>query len=133
MDALQFLADEHDDIRALLFKLQKAEFVDARKVFDETRALLELHQELEETYLYPRLENEEVARELTFEGLEHHHLIDVVMDDMSELKPDDPAWHPRAKVLFENVDNHMSEEEADLFPKVRVLWDADKSGHIAKL
>jgi hemerythrin superfamily protein len=36
------------------------------------------------------------------------------------------AWQPKVKVLQENTEHHIEEEEGELFPKVRKIWNAAK-------
>jgi hemerythrin superfamily protein len=132
MDALEMLEGEHDDLRALLIKLDKASGAPARRLFIEVKTLLMLHEELEQTYFYPQLRQDEATRELALEAYEEHHLIDVELQELSELKPKDEGWLPKVRVLKALVDRHMDEEEEQLFPKVRYMWDDDKRRHVGR-
>jgi iron-sulfur cluster repair protein YtfE (RIC family) len=126
MDVLEFLTDEHDEAKAVFKKLEKAEGAEASRLFDRLKSMLSLHEELEETYFYPQLKQEETAKELILEGYQEHHVMDVLIDEISKLKPSAEEWEPKIKVLQENTEHHIEEEEDELFPKVRKIWDADK-------
>jgi hemerythrin superfamily protein len=132
MDALQMLEDEHDDIQALLARIVKTEGTPARHLFDELQAALSLHEELEHAYVYPQLRQDEVVREIALEALEEHHLVDMLMAEIGVLKPKDEAWLPKIKLLRRIAQQHIEEEEHELFPRLRSIWDEDKSRHIAR-
>jgi len=53
MDVLEFLTDEHDEAKAVFRKLEKAKGPTARRLFDQLKSMLTLHEELEETFFYP--------------------------------------------------------------------------------
>jgi hypothetical protein len=48
------------------------------------------------------------------------------------LKPKDEAWLPKIKLLRRIAQQHIEEEEHELFPRLRSIWDEDKSRHIAR-
>jgi hemerythrin-like domain-containing protein len=132
MDVLEFLTDEHDEAKAVFKKLEKAEGAEAGKLFDQLKSMLSLHEELEETYFYPQLKKEEAARDMILEGYQEHHVMDVLIDEISKLKPSAEEWAPKIKVLQENTEHHIEEEEDELFPKVRKIWDADKREKVGR-
>ena len=53
------------------------------------------------------------------ESYEEHHVADVLVVELSALKPGDERFEAKTTVLIENVTHHMDEEEQDWFPKVR--------------
>jgi hemerythrin-like domain-containing protein len=132
MDVLEFLTDEHDEAKAVFKKLEKAEGAEAGKLFNQLKSMLSLHEELEETYFYPQLKKEEAARDMVLEGYQEHHVMDVLIDEISKLKPSAEEWAPKIKVLQENTEHHIEEEEDELFPKVRKIWDADKREKVGR-
>jgi hemerythrin-like domain-containing protein len=126
MDCLQLLKDEHDEVKKLFKQLDKAEGAQAGRLWREISMKLSLHEELEETYFYPQLRKDERAKEIVLEGYQEHHVMDVLIEEINGLEPDDEAFHPKATVLQENTEHHIEEEEGELFPKVRKIWDLDK-------
>jgi hemerythrin superfamily protein len=94
--------------------------------------MLSLHEELEETYFYPQLKKADAARDLVLEAYQEHHVMDVLLDEISALKPSSEEWEPKIKVLKENTEHHIEEEEGELFPKVRKIWDADKRDQVGR-
>ena len=132
MDPLQMLEEEHDDVQAMFARIVKMDGPPARHVFVDIKTQLRIHQELEETHLYPPLRQEETALEIVLEGLEEHHVIDLLIDELNQLKPKDEAWLPKLKLLRLLVDHHVQEEEHQLFPRARTLWDEDRCRHVAR-
>lgn len=123
MDCLTLLKSEHDEVKKLFAQLQKAEGKKAGQLWSEISTKLQLHEELEETYFYPRLKNDERAKEIILEAYQEHHVLDVLTEEINALKPNDEAFQPKVKVLQENTEHHIEEEEGELFPKVRKIWD----------
>ena len=132
MDVLTFLKDEHAEAKAVFKKLEKADGAAARKLFDQLKSMLSLQEEMEETFFYPQLKKEEAAKDLILEAYQEHHVMDVLIDEISALKPSDEAWEPKIKVLQENTEHHIEEEEGELFPKVRKIWDSDRRQQVGR-
>jgi hemerythrin-like domain-containing protein len=132
MDVLTFLSDDHDEAKAVFKKLEKAEGAAASKLWKQLSSMLRLHEELEETLFYPRLKKEEATSDIILEGYQEHHVMDVLIDEIGLLKPSDEEWAPKIKVLQENTEHHIEEEEGELFPRVRKLWSADRRNKIGR-
>lgn len=132
MDVLKLLKDEHDDVKAVFKKLEKAEGATATRLWDQLKSMLTLHEEMEETLFYPPLKEAPPTEDLILESYQEHHVMDVLIDEISQLQPSDETWAPKVKVLQENTEHHIEEEEGDLFPKVRKIWDTAKREQIGK-
>jgi hemerythrin superfamily protein len=132
MDVLTFLKDEHDEAKAVFKQLEKAEGDSASRLWDQLHNMLRVHEEMEETFFYPQLKKEPAAEDLILEGYQEHHVMDLLMAEISQLKPSAEAWQPKIKVLQENTEHHMEEEEEELFPKVRKIWDADRRAMVGR-
>ena len=132
MDVLTFLKDEHDEAKQVFKKLGKAEGASATRLWEQLKAMLTLHEELEETFLYPQLKEEKNTEDLVLESYQEHHVMDVLMEEISQIEPSDETWQPKIKVLQENTEHHIEEEEGSLFPKVRKIWDARKREEVGR-
>jgi hemerythrin-like domain-containing protein len=124
MDVLTFLTDEHDDAKAIFKKLDKAEGAAATRLWNQLKTTLTAHEDREETFFYPPLKKEAAAKDMILEAYQEHHVMDVLIEEISQLKPSDEAWAPKIKVLQENTEHHIEEEEGELFPEVRKIWNA---------
>ena len=131
MDALQLLKADHDTVRELFSQFEQAkEAEDAERMRSVQRQIfheLEVHTAIEEEVFYP--EAEAVggeAEELVKEGEQEHHVVDVLMEEISALDADAEAFVPKMTVLIENVEHHAEEEETELFPKLRETFGDDR-------
>jgi hemerythrin superfamily protein len=132
MDVLTLLKRDHADVKDLFKRIEHAKGSRARETWEEISTKLTLHEELEETHFYPKLKEEEAARDLVLESYQEHHVLDLLIEEISPLTPDDEAWEPKLKVLQENVEHHIKEEEEELFPKVRKIWSTDRRAEIGE-
>jgi hemerythrin-like domain-containing protein len=132
MDALTFLKDDHDEVKGVFKKLEKAHGAEAQRLWDQLSSMLNLHEEIEETHFYPRLREAPPTEDLILEGYQEHHVLDLLIAEISKLKPSDEEWEPKIKVLQENTEHHIEEEEGELFPKVRKIWDREVREDVGK-
>jgi hemerythrin superfamily protein len=130
MDALQMLESEHDDLEALLVKLERTHGTEARHVFLAVKDQHEMIEVLEETYIYPSLQNNDLTQASVLEGLEEHRVIDTFIQELTGVKPDELAWRPKVHLLTMTLEHHVRAEESELFPKIRLVWDSDKLTHL---
>lgn len=129
MDALTLLIADHNRVRGLFERFTKAQEAEDTATMDtlatEIFKELQVHTTVEEEIFYPWVKDlsEDIA-ETVDEGLEEHHVVDVLMDEARDLTPGDDQWVAKISVLIENVEHHASEEESEMFPKVRTASDA---------
>ena len=131
MDAIELLTQDHNEVRSLFEQFKSAHEAEdtetmkevAGKVFDE----LEVHTTIEEEVFYPAVhdKSDELA-ETVDEGLQEHHVVDVLMNEMRDLEAGDDEWVAKMTVLIENVEHHADEEEEELFPEVREELGEDR-------
>ena len=131
MDALELLKSDHDKVRELFeqFKSAKEAKDTARlgQLQKEIFTELEVHTGIEEDVFYPEAEQVgEEAEELVKEGVEEHHVVEVLMDEIRQLTPDDDAFIAKMTVLIENVEHHAQEEEEELFPQLREVFGDER-------
>ncbi len=131
MDAIELLTQDHNEVRSLFeqFKAaQEAEDTDRmREVAAKVFAELDVHTTIEEEIFYPAVRDEDEELEETVEeGIQEHHVVDVLMNEMRDLEPGDDEWVAKMTVLIENVEHHADEEEEELFPKVREELDEER-------
>lgn len=126
MDALTLLKDDHDKVKAMLDKLDKtterAE-VTRTEGLQALKAELTVHETIEEEILYPALMEFAKTKDITLEAFEEHHVVDTIMVELEGTDVEDETWAAKLKVMKENLEHHIEEEEDDMFKKARQVMD----------
>jgi iron-sulfur cluster repair protein YtfE (RIC family) len=91
---------------------------------------LAIHATIEEHHFYPAVRAKR-TEDILLEALEEHLAIKRVLSDLLDLEVEDETFDAKLKVLKEEVEHHVEEEEQDLFPKVKKLLDAGELDSIA--
>ena len=117
MDAFNLLKADHRKVEQLFAQLESASGKQKLQVFEQIRTELELHTHIEEKIFYPALEEPEETHELTLEAYEEHDVVKKLLKELGRAKTATEEWEAQAKVLQENVEHHVEEEENELFPK----------------
>lgn len=102
------------------------------KLFSKLKSELIAHSKAEEKIFYPRLKEEGELREQVLESLEEHHEVELLLDELDELEVDDERWMAKMRVLQENVEHHVEEEEDELFEEARSVLDDDEATDLCK-
>ena len=117
MDAFKLLQTDHRNVAALFDELEQASSKEKINVFNQIKTELELHTHIEETVFYPALERPEETHDLTLEAYKEHDAVKKLLKELSSARTANDEWEAQAKVLRENVEHHVEEEENELFPK----------------
>jgi len=117
MDAFELLKADHKKVSGLFDELEAASGKAKLSVFAQIKTELELHTHIEETIFYPALETPEETHDLTLEAYEEHKMVKTLLAKLSRARTANDEWQAQAKVLRENVEHHVDEEENELFDK----------------
>src|SRR2546423_4065 len=125
MNAIELLKTDHDKVGKLFQKVKATEGEDHRSVFEEIDAELTVHTHIEETIFYPYLlENgDEDLRDLTKEGVEEHRQAKILLREISSLVDESDKLDPKLKVLMEDIEHHVMEEEGEMFKMCEEQFD----------
>lgn len=127
MNALTLLKTDHDKVKKLLAELEKTteRGVKTRfELFATIKGELTIHETIEEEIFYPALMEMAKTREITLEGYEEHHVVDLLIGELEDLDVADESWGAKAKVMQENIEHHIEEEEGEMFAKTRQVFDS---------
>lgn len=117
MDPFKLLEADHRNVEKLFTQLESAQGAAKLRVFEQIRTELELHTHIEEKIFYPALEKPEETHDLTLEAYEEHAVVKTLLKELGRAKTANDQWEAQAKVLKENVEHHVEEEENELFQK----------------
>jgi hemerythrin superfamily protein len=117
-DALTLLRKDHRTVKGLFRQFERAQR-SKRKIVGEIERELETHATIEEEIFYPAVQSEVAqAEDLVHEAIEEHRVVRNLLSEITVLEPDDEQYDAKVKVLQENVEHHIEEEEGEMFPKV---------------
>ena len=124
MDCLDLLIADHNRFRGTFARFRTAHEGDNVAEMSSLANLmsqdLKIHTTIEEEIFYPAAHDlsEEIGETID-EGLQEHHVADVLDAEIKGLTPGDDEWVAKVMVLIESVEHHAEEEEKELFPSVR--------------
>ena len=120
MDAIELLKTQHEEVKAMFKKIEKAEDEEKQDLFEQIADALAVHAAIEEKHFYPATKNAR-TEELLQEAVEEHLSAKRLIADLMEMSPEDPQFDAKVAVLEEQIEHHVEEEEKELFPKVRKM------------
>lgn len=126
MDAFNLLKADHRKVEELFSQLESASGQAKMRVFEQIKMELELHTHIEEKIFYPALEKPKQTHDLTLEAYEEHDVVKKLLREMSKAKSATEEWQAQAKVLQENVEHHVEEEENELFEKAEAALSEEQ-------
>ncbi|HEX8179852.1 MAG TPA: hemerythrin domain-containing protein [Pyrinomonadaceae bacterium] len=129
MDAITLLKTDHEKVSGLFEQLEPTteRAVKTREeLFTKLKQELDIHAHIEETIFYPVLKQEAETREITLEGIEEHHVIKTLLKELEAMEVDSEQWTAKLKVLKENVEHHVEEEEGDMFKGAREILSKEQ-------
>ena len=128
-DAIEVLEREHRHFEALLREGEETTErarATRRELLATLTADLTAHELMEEKVLYPALQAHPQAREVVLEGFEEHHVADLIANELREVATNDEAWGAKFKVLKENIEHHIKEEEGNMFRLARGIFSREE-------
>ena len=110
-DAVTLLKEDHRRVEELFKEFQKAKGDGAKKkIAEKICAELIVHTELEEKIFYPACEGKVKEDDLQ-EAYVEHDSAKVLIAEIANGGPDDDFYEAKVKVLQEEIEHHVKEEE----------------------
>jgi hemerythrin superfamily protein len=129
MNALELLKNDHQKVSGFLEKLDQTT-ERAVKTRDETFAKLkeelEAHSHAEEEIFYPALRSESKPHDITLAAYEQHHVVKILLNELSDIPVDSEQWTAKFSVLKNSVEEHVKEEEGELFKAARAALSKEQ-------
>ena len=128
-DAIGILEREHRRFEELLKQGEETTErarATRRELLQTLTSELNAHELMEEKVMYPALQAHPQAREIVLEGFEEHHVADLIVKELHEVATNDEAWGAKFKVLKENIEHHIEEEEGNMFRLARGIFSREE-------
>ncbi|HVF58018.1 MAG TPA: hemerythrin domain-containing protein [Pyrinomonadaceae bacterium] len=122
MNAFQLLKEDHKKVSGIFDQLEpttERAVKTRQELFAKLKQELDIHTHIEETIFYPAIRQEAETREMVLEGFEEHHVVKMLLRELEEMAVDTEQWAAKLKVLKENVEHHVEEEEEEMFKSTR--------------
>lgn len=125
MNAIELLKEDHDKVDKLFQKVKATPDGDHKELFEQIKAELDVHTHIEETIFYPKLkeEGDEELKDIVLEGIEEHRQAKMFLKELAALTDDSEKFDPKLKVLMEDIEHHVVEEEGEMFKMVEEQFD----------
>ncbi|MBV8369938.1 MAG: hemerythrin domain-containing protein [Candidatus Eremiobacteraeota bacterium] len=133
-DAIALLKADHKAVKELFAQADEtSERAKAhlQRLGEQICAELTVHTQIEEQIFYPAVQERarrghKEERDEVFEGYEEHAAAKKVIEDIRATDPGDESYKPKLTTLSELIDHHVKEEEHELFPSVKEMFDEDE-------
>lgn len=123
MNAIELLKKDHRTVKSLFESFEKAKETDEEtskaELFASIKEELDAHARVEEEIFYPafdRTSKDADDKELVLEAGEEHKQVKTLLAELEGMDPDDQTFDAKMKVLKDNVEHHVKEEEGEMFP-----------------
>ena len=117
MDIVDALTAHHDVLRRLF-----AEAESDHTGFARLHRELTVHHTMEERYFYDLLQHKRNGRHDALEAVNEHHIIEMILHDANGFPRRDEKFPIKVESLAEYTNHHLGEEEAEIFPLARTLF-----------
>ena len=126
MNAIELLKADHDVVDKLFQKVKATGESEHPAIFKQIKSELDVHAHIEETIFYPKLkaEGDQELVDIVLEGVEEHRQIKMFLRELAALTDDSEKFEPKLKVLMEDTEHHVMEEEGEMFPMVEEQFDS---------
>ena len=122
-DAIALLTADHREVSAMFKQyegLGERAKASKKKLADEICTALTLHTQIEEEIFYPAMrEAGKEAEDMVDEAVVEHASAKDLIAQLQEMDPEDDLYDAKVKVLSEQIDHHVKEEEKEMFPKAK--------------
>lgn len=126
MNAVELLKADHDIVRKLFQDVKESDESKHPSIFKKIKAELDVHAHIEETIFYPKLQEDgdKELVDIVLEGIEEHRQMKMFLRQLADLTDGSEHFEPKLKVLMEDTDHHVKEEEDKMFPLVKEQFDS---------
>ena len=119
-DAINLLIADHDKVKKLFKSFERSTIADEQEALvAEICTELTVHATIEEEIFYPAAREALEEEDLLDEAEVEHASAKDLIAQLENRKPGDDLYNAKVTVLAEYIDHHVSEEQEEMFPKMR--------------
>ena len=131
----QILKEDHEEVKVILAQLEETKESESKKrekLFQNLREELVPHMKAEESAFYEPLLTKKESREDTLEGVEEHHVNEMVLKELETTPKNTDQWGAKMSVFKELVEHHIKDEESKVFKSAEKALDQDEIQNIMR-
>lgn len=124
MDAIALLKEDHANVKQAFKEFEKMDHEDTATMEQVVRTVceeLKVHTTIEEEIFYPAVRKAIEDEDLMNEAQVEHESAKQLIEQLENMRPDDPLFAATFTVLGEYVMHHVKEEEGEMFPQAKKL------------
>jgi hemerythrin superfamily protein len=122
-DAIAHLTADHREVSDMFEQFDQLgdrATTSKEKLKDKICKALIAHTTIEEEIFYPAVRAKiEEGEDMVDEAVVEHAAAKDLIQQLQEMQPDDELYDAKVKVLGEQIEHHVKEEEKEMFPKVK--------------
>jgi hemerythrin superfamily protein len=122
-DAIALLTADHREVHEMFEQFDQLgdrARATKEKLKEKICKALIAHTTIEEEIFYPAVREQiEDGEDMVDEAVVEHAAAKDLIQQLQEMDPDDELFDAKVKVLGEQIDHHVEEEEKEMFPKVK--------------
>ena len=123
-DAIALLTADHREVAEMFEQFEQLgdrATTSKEKLKDKICKALIAHTTIEEEIFYPavRAAKVEEGEDMVDEAIVEHASAKDLIKQLQEMQPDDDLYDAKVKVLSEQIEHHVQEEEKEMFPKAK--------------
>lgn len=122
-DAVSLLKQDHKNVKALFSKFESlgdAAFVSKKKIAHQICLELTKHTIAEEEIFYTAMRDVGVdVKDMLDEATIEHAAAKDLIAQILNMEPGEDLYDAKVKVLSEQIEHHVKEEEGEMFPKAK--------------
>lgn len=130
MKATALLKKQHDEVRNI-FKLLEKGNGHSNELLGKLATSLAAHMVIEQALFYPAVLK--VNEDLLLEAYEEHEVARFALKRLVKTKPNDRTFKAKVTTLKEIIEDHVAEEENELFPAAEKALGATSETLCAKM
>lgn len=134
MIATDLLKQDHRRVDRLFQKVKDTPKGEHPALFKQIKAELDVHAHIEEVAFYPVLEakGDKDLKDITREGIEEHRQAKMFLKEIDGMSVGNKQFEAKLKVLMEDIEHHVKEEEDEMFPMVEDQFSTAAQEKMAK-
>lgn len=121
-DTIELLTADHEKVKSLFEqfkKLSDRSKVNKKKLADQIPLELTVHAQVEEEIFYSAMREATADDDMLDEAIVEHASAGNLIAQIREIDPGDDLYDAKVKVLSEQIEHHVGEEEEEMLKKAR--------------